>query len=246
MFLIALLHEAGHLLAAKILGYSVHGIKIQPFGVSLDLSGQKIKGYHEIIIGISGPIVNIILLVAGVIIVKYGHYCSELFFVSNFYMLIINLMPVLPLDGGRILKSLFESETNSKKNERVFKCISLVSVLVMLIAGIIFLVKTKQNLSLLLISLFLLDSVRPYNNRSNGVADIFLSEIKNGRAKVYYIGEKTLVKDALKLMSYDDVNIAFVLDCDGKIIGAVSNKYILRLISEGKGKKEISSIVNSG
>ncbi|MBQ2897354.1 MAG: hypothetical protein IJE46_03405 [Clostridia bacterium] len=243
-FFIALLHEAGHLLVARNFGYKINGIKIEPFGVCLKLSDKKICSFHEVLISAAGPCVNILLVIFGAIAVKFGIQISNVFFISNFYMLFINLLPVMPLDGGRILKAVLFSEFESKFSKRIVKIISLIFTSVIFICGIIFFVRSKQNISLFVAALFLLDNIRFRDSKSSKITNLYFSDIDKDLTKVYYLGENVLVKDALKFLPYDSINVVFIIDSEGTVIATVTNKYILKLVSNGYSNDKLSNAIN--
>lgn len=108
------LHEAGHALVARHLGYSVRMIILTPVGgaamVQLSLEDPR----HESQIAMAGPMVNLVLASVGA--VAWG-LCSILNLPSPAWMLwiywiapnlmlgMLNLIPAFPMDGGRILRA---------------------------------------------------------------------------------------------------------------------------------------------
>ena len=124
-YMVAIIHEMGHLLASKILGYSANGMKIEPFGVCLNLSSHISNSPHEFVISMAGPFANFIMLALGTALAYSGICIPKAFFVANFYMLFINLLPVMPLDGGRIIKSVLKAEIGEKKAQKIKEFISL-------------------------------------------------------------------------------------------------------------------------
>lgn len=112
-FAIALLaclmvHEYGHIRAMKYFGMKTKGIYIIPFLGGLALSDDKINTrWQDVVISIMGPVFGLLLSLA--LMVVYW-ITDNIFFagLANFNALInlINLLPILPLDGGHILKSI--------------------------------------------------------------------------------------------------------------------------------------------
>ena len=115
LFYISLLaHELGHALVARRLGVSVEGITLWIFGGVARLGGDAATAGAEAKIAIAGPIVSLALAIAfgvttlgldaagGPALVEAG--CFWLGF-SNGMLLLFNLVPAFPLDGGRILRA---------------------------------------------------------------------------------------------------------------------------------------------
>lgn len=103
---IIFIHELGHFLAAKFLGWKVDKIYFYPYGgytkFNDDLNKPKIE---ELLIMIMGPIFQIIyfFLLKGILNI------NELILFRNYHysILLFNLLPIYPLDGGKLLNIIF-------------------------------------------------------------------------------------------------------------------------------------------
>jgi Zn-dependent protease len=109
-----LAHEMGHALVARRLGVRVEGITLWIFGGVARLGGDAATAGAEARIAIAGPIVSLILAIAfavatltldavgGPALVEAGSFWLAL---SNAMLLLFNLVPAFPLDGGRIFRA---------------------------------------------------------------------------------------------------------------------------------------------
>ncbi len=102
------IHEYGHIRAMKYFGLKTKGIYLIPFLGGLALSDDKINTrWQDVVISIMGPTFGLILSL--VLLLLYW-ITGNIFFagLANFNALLnlINLLPILPLDGGHILKSI--------------------------------------------------------------------------------------------------------------------------------------------
>ena len=104
-------HELAHLLTTRAYGFKIVGLELYPFGgaaYSDDLfEGRKLE---ESIISLAGPALNIVLLFGAQILRWQGVWTGELaedFVRFNFWLAAFNLIPVLPLDGGRVVRAFF-------------------------------------------------------------------------------------------------------------------------------------------
>lgn len=126
-----IVHEAGHLAAGIAAGEKVESIELTPFGGIIRYSAGRCgqKGLNGVLIASSGPAANylFILLVgsaAGHNILE--HSLAEKMIVANASMILLNLIPALPLDGGRIILSA-----------GFFLCSLTVLIRVLCIAGVL-------------------------------------------------------------------------------------------------------------
>lgn len=117
----ALMHELGHLVCGIILGFQVKCLNIMPLGFSvefytnIDDYNVKIKKSNlivlkKLLIDFAGPFVNIFIIMISIIM---GF--STNFVYANLIILIVNLIPIYPLDGGRILRNFFKLFFSTKK-----------------------------------------------------------------------------------------------------------------------------------
>lgn len=108
-------HEYGHVRAMKYFGMKTKGIYLIPFFGGLALSDEKINTrWQDVVISIMGPCFGFLLslLLVGVYWVTDSPFWAALA-VFNAFLNLFNLLPVLPLDGGHVLKSVSFS-MNSK------------------------------------------------------------------------------------------------------------------------------------
>lgn len=108
IFLISiLLHEMAHMIVGVCLGLKIKKIMFNPLGVCLEFIGyrENKKTIKKIIINLSGPLFNFIFA----IIISHLNIEYKLkidLFYTNLLLGIFNLLPIIPLDGGKILKEI--------------------------------------------------------------------------------------------------------------------------------------------
>ncbi len=115
LILCLVFHEYGHIKAMKYFGLKTKGIYLIPFVGGLALSDDKINTrWQDIVISIMGPFFGLILSIACLV----GYWLTDIeilagLAVFNALLNLFNLLPILPLDGGHVLKSIAFS-INSK------------------------------------------------------------------------------------------------------------------------------------
>lgn len=144
LMLFAVLHELGHMIAGIILGFKPNSIEIMPVGLSIgfeskvDNYNKKIKNgtlltLKKIIIAASGPVTNLIFIVLfSFFDFHFFNIDRVLIIYSNILIAIFNLIPIYPLDGGRIVKGILHITFGRKEayeytNKISNVCISLLT-----------------------------------------------------------------------------------------------------------------------
>jgi Zn-dependent protease/CBS domain-containing protein len=106
-----LLHELGHAIQARREGMEIEGITLWLFGGVAQFRGNFPSAGAEFRIAIAGPVVSLILGVFFVAVAVATRMTEEVDAVAawlgyiNLVLLVFNLLPALPLDGGRVLRA---------------------------------------------------------------------------------------------------------------------------------------------
>ena len=114
-----LLHEFGHSLAARRYGIKTPDITLLPIGGVARLERMPSDPKQELVIAIAGPMVNVVIAAVLFIFLQTGSLIQPLsletqsvggflanLMVINVYLVLFNLVPAFPMDGGRILRAL--------------------------------------------------------------------------------------------------------------------------------------------
>ena len=124
-----ILHEMGHSVIGRRLGYKLNIITLMPYGASLSGSHSPFSDNDEIKIAIAGPLVNTFLILLFVsiwwIFPNVYNFTND-FVLANIYTLCFNLLPVYPLDGGRIFKALLSKKMSKQKAHKVVRILGFV------------------------------------------------------------------------------------------------------------------------
>ena len=106
-FASVLLHELGHALVARRLGVRVAGIELHFFGGAAKMADQPRSSRDEIFIALAGPAVSFAL--AGLGWALYAATGATFFYLIGWINTLLgafNLIPAMPMDGGRVLRAL--------------------------------------------------------------------------------------------------------------------------------------------
>ena len=225
--LTALLHECGHIFCAARMGFKCEKISLMPYGAAAICSTEGIRARDEILLSLSGPLVNALLCVlfAGLwwfFPITYAY--TDTVFQANAVMLAVNLLPAYPLDGGRALGSLFSLFMLKKRVKILLRAISI-CISVALIFVFFFAIK---NITLLIFALFLLCSAFERDGVLKRIA-FRNKKIKRGREMRHImLNESSTFKDALRFVD-DGKYCVFQYFSDG-VLDEITEEELLELL----------------
>ena len=159
---ILVLHECVHLFVSYIYGEKIKKIKLYGFGISIELETYAFYENYvkEIVICLSAPIFN--LLFGFFLLYMKAEFLAYL----NISIGAINLLPVLPLDGGRALRSYICNKYGITRGYKQTIIISRIFLIILAIFSIYF-ICFNFNLSIILITAFLWTNVLFEEKRLN-------------------------------------------------------------------------------
>ena len=134
--MILLIHDLGHVLIIKLFKYKIKTIEILPFGCVINTNitpnSKSLELFFISLAGITFQIVLFPLIYAlnGVII---GDNSYEIFMKYNTLLIIFNILPIIPLDGSKILMSIVESFISYKKSLVIINIISIIFLIAFII-----------------------------------------------------------------------------------------------------------------
>ncbi len=251
-FGVVLIHELSHLLAALLLGVTVKSIVILPFGMTLRLDSFVIRTpKKEILIALSGPFSNVVMLIGAQIFAKiHGSSMNLLLFmVINWAVLMLNLVPVPPLDGGRVLRAVVIKNTGLIASMGVMRKISKIFVILVWAAGIFLAILSGGNPSLCIIGAFLIFSLFEEKKFSDLLIAQEIIYEKEKFKKLNMIPTRTIsIKEnapaskVIKKLNYSNFFIVYIVDENMKITKIATEKDFLHAIKR-KGYSALSKDV---
>ncbi len=250
LFGCVVLHELGHALMARRFGVPTADITLLPIGGVARLQRMPDKPLEEFLVAIAGPLVNVvivaILYAAGIrsqiiktdeAILLTGGFWGRLMLVNGFLVL-FNLLPAFPMDGGRILRSLLAMTMDYNKATQIAASIGQMMALGFAFLGL------QSNPLLLLIALFVwigagaeaTEVQQRTELRNVPVRDAMLTDYQT------LVPEDTLSRAAELLLAGSQQDFP-VID-DGRIVGALSRQALLRGLSKGGREALVSGFLD--
>ena len=169
-----IIHELGHTVVGILLKMKPQILEIMPCGFSIafrtnidDINFKIKKGnlleFKKIIVAIAGPIVSLCLIILFTYLEPIYISKQDAIY-SNILILIFNLLPIYPLDGGRILKGMLHIQFGNKRSKILTNQISNISMIILTVLSSIA-VYYYKNIAIFLICIFLWNVVIKENNK---------------------------------------------------------------------------------
>ena len=153
IMLFSVIHEMGHIVVGLILKLRPYKIEIMPVGLNVAFYSEINNKYKEILISLAGPITNFILaIICQHIDLKYMTTQEAVY--SNLLILLFNIIPIYPLDGGRIIKGILDINVGIIKSEKIINRKKKITIIILTIISSIT-VYYYKNFAIFLTCIFL-------------------------------------------------------------------------------------------
>ncbi len=240
LFLSVLLHEFGHIRAAARYGIPTPDVILTPIGGVARIARMPDRPREELVIALAGPLVTLVLaaLLSTAVILFQGSRALTPFWHedvslwtalawTNGVLLVFNLIPAFPMDGGRVLRALLASRIGMVRGTRIAARVGQALAVGLAILGL------QYNPFLVLIAVFVfLGAEAEYEHvRTRQLA----GDLTAGRLTVtdLRILPPTMnLQQAIALLTRSDQRAFPVLDDDGRLLGLVTRDDLLRGVSE--------------
>lgn len=154
LMILILIHELGHIILGYIFKFNITKIVILPFGcITYFKTKLNTETYKEFIVTIAGPIFQIIGSIILYIITK-----NESIIFLNRIILILNLIPIIPLDGSKIIESILFKLNSYYNSLKISQIISNITI----VLSIIYIIFNFNFLIVIWIILLIIENIKNY------------------------------------------------------------------------------------
>jgi len=170
-----IIHELGHTIVALYFKYKVERIIIYPYG-GLTKIDKRINTNinNDILVAISGLLVQSIYFILVLFLYKNNvirEYIYNLFYLYHKSMLIFNIIPIIPLDGSKIVNLILSKYINYNLANKLTIVISFISIIILLYSNLF-----DKNYSIIMILGVLLNNIYKFYKELSFIYNRFILE----------------------------------------------------------------------
>lgn len=250
-YLAAFSHELAHTVTAFLIGIEPSYIAFFPFGVNLRIKSRIIYSFSdEILLYMSGPLASAVIALFTQMFFSEFSY-AEYFYWNNIGLFLFNLLPILPMDGGMVLKRILSDKIGSRSAEKILKFISATLIILLICLELIITAKSRFDFSLVFAIIFLTANIFTNTEKysMNFVKELIYIKEKSkkecAKADIYLISENF---DERKLAENFNLSKSYIVvkkDKRGKISEILTEESIIdRILSKNSYFKSKEKIGN--
>lgn len=257
VFVCVVLHELGHSFMAQEYGIRVRNITVFPFGGAAFIEQMPMKPRSEFMITIAGPAINVaiaaalfpLLFLFGVVrgYDSFGDYVGYLeeinpaglviyLFFANVMIVLFNLLPAFPMDGGRLLRAGLTSLFGRERATNAAVIIGMMCALALAVFGI-----WIREFLLPVIAIFVI--VAAYGEGKSVQLESAMRRLRVGQFALWDsggIGPALPLTAALRGGPRD-----MVVTDSGRVVGMLWRKDVLRALNGGAGARTVADVMDA-
>lgn len=243
IFACVVAHEFGHILAARRYGIRTPDITLLPIGGVARLERMPEKPGQEIVVALAGPAVNVVIALVLILFMNARldmlalerldnpalDFTARLASV-NLFLVVFNLIPAFPMDGGRVLRALLALRYSRRRATtiaaRIGQALAFVfgffglmgNPLLLFIAIFVYLAATAEAQSVAVVDL----------SRTIGVRDVMITRFET-------LGPQATIGDAAEMLLHTTQHEFPVVDGSGRLRGFLTRNAMIQALSK-KGR----------
>lgn len=256
-----LLHELGHAMAARQFNIPTRDIVLLPIGGVASLERMPRNPWQELWIAAAGPLVNVVIasliLLALWVFPLAGGFWSNLAY-ANIALVIFNLIPAFPMDGGRILRSTLALFLDWLCATKIAVLVGKISAVALGCIGL-----ANGQLMLMLIGVFVYfaahaeliaavsgsraPSKNPFNGFDRGPSADFDSRFSNqfSRNQPETVPSTLSVNSVVSWLVNRKVDACGVVEA-GRTIGTITRSQLMDALARGLGNQPVGRLLVQG
>jgi Zn-dependent protease/CBS domain-containing protein len=253
LFLCVLLHELGHVFAARRYGVKTRDVTLWPFGGIASMERMPDKPSQELIVALAGPAVNVVIAAALLLwlgprldpqnltqIENPAVSMAAKVAGANIILVVFNMIPAFPMDGGRVLRALLAMRMGNARATEMAATIGQGFAIVFGILGIFY----NPMLIIIAVFIFLAASGEAAQAQLRAVAqgalvsDAMITEFQS-------LGTSATVNDAADALIRTTQTEFPIVDGSGKLRGVLTRDAMIKALKERGPQTPVLDVMQS-
>ena len=253
LFVCVVLHEFGHIFAARRFGIRTPDVTLLPIGGVASLERMPEKPSQEIVVALAGPAVNVVIAIVLAVVLgarvdptriadlqqaRTGDGLIVQLAGANIALALFNLVPAFPMDGGRVLRAVLATRLGYTRATRVAAHIGQAFAVVLGFVGLF------GNPLLVLVAVFIFMAAAGESGFVQA-RDIARGHLASQAMITHFdsLGPQSSVDDAAQLLLRTTQHEFPVVDGAGRLRGAVTREAVIAALQEGRGSAPVLDIM---
>ncbi|HEV3477753.1 MAG TPA: site-2 protease family protein [Rubrobacteraceae bacterium] len=242
LFLCVVLHELGHSLVAQRLGIEIKDITLLPIGGVARLTSLPERPMDEVKIAAAGPLVNVVLapifFAIGIVlgasplepanILQGGNSVGQIFAylgLINVALVLFNLIPAFPMDGGRVLRGLLASRLGAVRATDISSAVGQFFAIGFFLIGLL-----SGNFLLALVAVFIFfgaSGEAQMVRQRELMRGLLISDVMGTRSRLETVTPYHTFGQVLDSIIHGYQEDFPVVDEDGRLVGMITRNEIM-------------------
>ncbi|MAZ15839.1 MAG: site-2 protease family protein [Ahrensia sp.] len=241
VFACVVLHELGHAMAARRYGIKTPSITLLPIGGVAQLERMPERPSEEVVVAIAGPLVNVVI--AAVLIAILGAFPNlatvanienpqpgflSRLAVVNIILVLFNLIPAFPMDGGRVLRALLAMKFNRVRATAIAATIGQITSFIFGFLGLL-----TGNVLLIFVAIFVYMAATGESQATSFQAIASKVSVRKGMITHYdALGSASTLGDAVEALLRTTQHEFPVIDGGGNLRGVLTRSAMVQALQQ--------------
>src|SRR5262245_2843324 len=253
LFACVVLHEFGHVFAARAYGIRTSDVTLLPIGGVASLERMPEKPSQEIVVALAGPIVNLVIALVLAFALGASFDLGQMaqleeaksslagrVAAANVALCVFNLIPAFPMDGGRVLRALLAIRLGYTRATRVAATIGQALAFVFALLGLVF---GNPMLVLIAVFIFLAASGEAGYVQARDYTRGYLAQ--HAMITAYKtLGPSSIADDAASLLLRTTQQEFPVVDGAGMLRGVLTRDDLIKALQQRGGTTPVLEIMS--
>ena len=172
---IIIIHELGHIFTSLLFKYKINKVIIYPYG-GLTKQEKQINTNinNDLLVALSGIIIQTIYFIIVLFLYQNNiirEYTYNLFYLYHKSIIVFNVLPIIPLDGSKIINLILSKYINYNLSNKLTIVISFITIIIFLLSNLF-----EKNYSLILVVGVLINNIYKFYQELSYIYNRFLLE----------------------------------------------------------------------